>query len=156
MNDKELDNALNNLLLDVVESVPDTIPWKTLFGLVNLEFSPNVIVSMNLQALTEQGEFVNLMEHIPDDIWFSLLQPFSDFVNENFPEKPEQLLFTIQSTLKCHMNFVYDVFNEQNDFFSEELRWTYNLTGEVPNGDYLKGLLNENLALHNEPPIQER
>lgn len=155
MNDKELDNALNNLLLDVVESVPDTIPWKTLFGLVNLEFSPNVIVSMNLQALTEQGEFVNLMEHIPSDMWSRLSRTFSVFVSENFYEKPDQMSFTIQSTLKTYTNFAYDLFNDENNFLAEQLRWTYNLTGEVPNGNYLQGMLNENLVLHNEPPIQE-
>lgn len=155
MNDKDLDNALTNLLLDVVESVPDTIQWKTIFGLVNLEFSPNVIVSMNLQALTEQGEFVNLMEHIPGAMRRRLSRTFSVFVRENFYEKPEQMSFTIHSTLETYTNFAYDLFNDENSFLAEQLRWTYNLTNKVPEGNYLRDMLNENLALHNEPPIQE-
>lgn len=149
-----MDNEkLEDLLLKVVENIPKKIKWTTVFGLINLEFKPNRMSSLNIQILSNDGRYVNLIECLDDDIWSELSELFLEFINENFDDKPDQFLFSIQSTLKYHIDFKYDVFQNDNDFLAEQLRWTYRLTSEVPKSIFLKKVLNMNLALHGEKTV---
>lgn len=152
-----MDNKeLNNVLSEIVNFVDERFNWEKIYGLENMEFKPNKIMSLSIMILNNSQtiEILQKLESSEDrHIWGQLSEKVFDYITHNFNEKPEQFLFEIDSAYNFTIAFKYDVFNKNNSFTQERLFWQYEKFGLIPNSDFFKNELNESLKYHNKKTV---
>lgn len=152
-----MDNKkLNELLSEIVTFIDKRFKWEKIYGLENLEFKPNKIMSLSIliknnKAITDI--YPKLQNENDEYLWGQLSEKVFHYIDSQFKEKPEQFLFEIDSAYNFNVDFKYDVFNKNISFTQEELFWQYKKFGLVPNSEFFKNELNKSLKYHNQKTV---